>query len=85
MILKILVVEEVEQIATPEQKVLAPTDIPLDDTNAPLLAKLELAKMYLSQNDTEGTLEVLVDILDSCPPDSPIYKEAEKMFNTLDT
>ena len=79
------VVEEVEQIATPEQKVLAPTDIPLDDTNAPLLAKLELAKMYLSQNDTEGTLEVLVDILDSCPPDSPIYKEAEKMFNTLDT
>ncbi|MBO7555102.1 MAG: hypothetical protein J6T41_03935, partial [Neisseriaceae bacterium] len=58
---------------------------PTDDKDAPLLAKLELAKMYLSQNDTEGTLEVLVDILDSCPPDSPIYKEAESMFNTLDT
>ena len=82
------VVEEVpsveEVVATPVEEPAA-TTIPLDDTNAPLLAKLELAKMYLSQNDTEGTLEVLVDILDSCPPDSPIYKEAEKMFNTLDT
>ena len=61
------------------------TVLSTDDKDAPLLAKLELAKMYLSQNDTEGTLEVLVDILDSCPPDSPIYKEAESMFNQLDT
>ena len=61
------------------------TVLSTDDKDAPLLAKLELAKMYLSQNDTEGTLEVLVDILDSCPPDSPIYKEAESMFNSLDT
>lgn len=82
------VVEEVpsvEEVAATPVEEPAATTIPLDDTNAPLLAKLELAKMYLSQNDTEGTLEVLVDILDSCPPDSPIYKEAEKMFNTLDT
>ena len=76
------VVEEVATTPVVEEKTMP---LSTNDKDAPLLAKLELAKMYLSQNDTEGTLEVLVDILDSCPPDSPIYKEAEGMFNSLDT
>lgn len=84
------IVEEVasvaEEVATPVvEETPPPAPLSTDDKDAPLLAKLELAKMYLSQGDTEGTLEVLVDILDSCPPDSPIYKEAESMFNSLDT
>ena len=84
------VVEEVapvaEEVAAPVvEETPPPAPLSTDDKDAPLLAKLELAKMYLSQGDTEGTLEVLVDILDSCPPDSPIYKEAESMFNSLDT
>lgn len=84
------VVEEVapvaEEVPAPVvEETPPPAPLSTDDKDAPLLAKLELAKMYLSQGDTEGTLEVLVDILDSCPPDSPIYKEAESMFNSLDT
>ena len=55
-----------------------------DSSDAPLQAKLELAKMYLSMNDDEGAMETLYDLLGSFEnTDSPIYKEAEELLDSI--
>ncbi len=51
--------------------------------DAPLQAKLELAKMYLSMDDTEGAVETLYDLMDNCEEGDAVYQEAEALLATL--
>lgn len=53
------------------------------DSDTPLAAKLELAKMYLSMEDNDGAVETLYDILDQAEQSSALYQEAEELLRSV--
>lgn len=55
------------------------------DFSIPLQVKLDLADMYIDQNDSESALEALYDVLDVTDPNSQAYQIAKSKISQLES